>query len=441
MLSAASYYVSPSGNDLAAGTFAAPWRTINASEDKLSPGDTLYVRGGTYRETVSINISGTSTAPITVAAYPGETPVVDGDGVRPTLDWVALVTLWGDYVHLAGFEVRNTSAHQAKGVELMGRYGRVSRCYVHHTHQNGILIRGDGGIVEDSEVWEACRVNVNHTSTTGWASGLSSARDPVNGITDNAIIRRNVVHHVWGEGLSVYESSGALVEDNIVYDNGATNIYISDADNVVFQRNLVYNSSNESLGQATLSLADEVPEVPRSYGNVVINNLFYNGDVSLFWWTEVSGSGLDRVIFANNTLVDGELQTGTLNSASIVKNNIFLRKDGGSLANVSPAAGIDFSHNLWSSAPPSAAGGAGDVVGDPGLALTGSRAAGGLTSGFFVVTTSTSPVVDGGTPLGAVNEDFFRQARGASPDIGAHEWMVASTPARPRGLRLIRVEH
>lgn len=77
-LAAADFYVSLSGSDVNPGTITQPFRTIQRAADVLSAGDTCFVRAGTYRETVTLSRSGTSAAPITIMAYPGETVVVSG---------------------------------------------------------------------------------------------------------------------------------------------------------------------------------------------------------------------------------------------------------------------------------------------------------------------------------------------------------------------------
>lgn len=66
------------GDDSGAGTEDRPWKTLRHSLRKLRPGDTLYLRGGTYCERPVLSRSGTSDAPITVRAYPGESVVIDG---------------------------------------------------------------------------------------------------------------------------------------------------------------------------------------------------------------------------------------------------------------------------------------------------------------------------------------------------------------------------
>lgn len=66
------------GNDSAAGGEQSPWKTLAHASRQLKPGDTLYLRGGTYYEKISLTQSGTEEAPITIRSYPGEMAVLDG---------------------------------------------------------------------------------------------------------------------------------------------------------------------------------------------------------------------------------------------------------------------------------------------------------------------------------------------------------------------------
>jgi hypothetical protein len=75
---AASYYVSPSGNDAWPGTETQPFATIQFAVSRLMAGDTLNVEGGEYRETVTMGASGTAAAPITIQAAFGQHPVLVG---------------------------------------------------------------------------------------------------------------------------------------------------------------------------------------------------------------------------------------------------------------------------------------------------------------------------------------------------------------------------
>jgi hypothetical protein len=50
-------YVSPSGNDATAtGSIGAPYKSINTALAAAKPGDTLVLRGGTYREGVNTRV-------------------------------------------------------------------------------------------------------------------------------------------------------------------------------------------------------------------------------------------------------------------------------------------------------------------------------------------------------------------------------------------------
>ena len=73
-----TWFVAPAGNDGAAGTLAQPFKTIEHAALLAQPGDTVYLRAGTYRETVTPAHSGTPGAPITYAAYNNEVVTIDG---------------------------------------------------------------------------------------------------------------------------------------------------------------------------------------------------------------------------------------------------------------------------------------------------------------------------------------------------------------------------
>ena len=79
------------GSDSVAGGRNSPWKTIQHALGRLNPGDTLYLRGGTYYEPVKVTLSGTAEKPITIRSFPDELAIVDG-GLReffenPTAAW------------------------------------------------------------------------------------------------------------------------------------------------------------------------------------------------------------------------------------------------------------------------------------------------------------------------------------------------------------------
>lgn len=91
------------GDDAAAGTEKLPWRSLGHALRQLQPGDTIYLRGGTYYEKAFLSRSGTAEAPITISSFPGEIAVLDG-GLRefvenPEASWEPLANgAPGEYV-------------------------------------------------------------------------------------------------------------------------------------------------------------------------------------------------------------------------------------------------------------------------------------------------------------------------------------------------------
>src|SRR5688572_25883710 len=100
------------GADANDGTEAKPWRTLAHAVLQLAPGDTLYVRGGTYYETVTVANKSPAEAPITIRAYPGELVVLDA-GHREFFDDPA--TAWEPAPGGHADEFRSTKTYAIGG--------------------------------------------------------------------------------------------------------------------------------------------------------------------------------------------------------------------------------------------------------------------------------------------------------------------------------------
>ncbi len=79
------FFVSPNGSDQGPGSIAAPFQTIQKAADVAEPGDTVVVRAGTYRETITPANSGLPGEPITYEPF-GDGPVIIS-GADPVSGW------------------------------------------------------------------------------------------------------------------------------------------------------------------------------------------------------------------------------------------------------------------------------------------------------------------------------------------------------------------
>jgi hypothetical protein len=136
---AATYYVATDGNDSNAGTniaapFATPQKALTAS---LAPGDTIYVRGGTYALAAKVSPGsskvGAAGNPIKFWAYPGEKPVFDFNGMT-TGD--KGLDLRRNYWHVKGIEVRNAPD---SGILVAGYGTTIEGCVVHDCGNDGFI--------------------------------------------------------------------------------------------------------------------------------------------------------------------------------------------------------------------------------------------------------------------------------------------------------------
>ncbi len=414
------YFVSTSGSDSNAGTFTQPWRTISKAARTVKAGDIVYIRQGTYLEHVEIIPSGTSDAPIQFLAYPGEKPIVDGNNRLPS-SYTALVSLRGDWIRVEGLEVVNS---KYMGVGLFGKHGTASNLYVHHSQHGGILISGDYGVVENSRVWRNSLSN-EYNRASIHDSGISAARDQTDRLTEYAIIRGNTVWENWGEGISTFEASHTLIENNIAHDNLTANIYISDATYVECSRNFVYMSTNSYIfgydAHVGIMMGDEKYQPPSAHIRV-FNNLAYSNHRNFYWWRGVQGGGMNDVLIAHNTFVNSYDTAGVVIGNGSHTNVRFLnnlvQQDGAlPIIIVSISAGITFSNNLWSKMPPTQAFSPGDVIADPQLSKNGLSS----DAGWYSLN-QNSPAIDKALPLAEVPRDYDNFMRDNKPDIGAKEY-------------------
>jgi hypothetical protein len=258
---------SPAGNDSAAGTEAAPFRTFRKLISVLQPGQYGCVRGGVYDEDPTIRMSGTASAPITITSFPGE--------------WA---TLYG----------------------RLSVEDHVTRVTVAHMTLDGAGAPNDGSgklpsptVHGDNVAFISNEVTNRHTAIC-FAVGNESY-----GRAYNVEIRGNRIHDCGvlprtnhEHGIYLHSPCCAQVTDNWVHDNADTGVNLfPNADDNYFARNVIHgNADNLSFaGRSSGGVCES------SDNNLIENNVLTTPRVrkNITSWSPCGKHGSGNVLRRN----------------------------------------------------------------------------------------------------------------------------------------------
>ena len=145
---AARFYIAPNGSDNNNGNIEHPFATLNKAWTVVSPGDLIYMRGGTYAFRTQQYLSGksgTSNNLIKVWAYPGETPILTKGENYTHLYYRGGCYFSGDYVHFKGLDISGftqENSHVWNGLLIIdSNHNIFERLNVHH-NGGGLYIQG-----------------------------------------------------------------------------------------------------------------------------------------------------------------------------------------------------------------------------------------------------------------------------------------------------------
>ncbi len=394
---AATFYVAPNGSNSNPGTIASPFATLQKAHDIANPGDTIYMRGGSYvlnDAAVQISRSGISGKLITVINYPGETPILDGASI--TTSYRSAIQLSNaSWWHIQGLEIKNAGAN---GIYFTGASNNniVERCVTHH---NGRIQLSSAGIqVKDPA---ANNLILNNDSHHNGIYGTSGGDGIGNGSTASGnVIRGNRVWRNNDDGIDLWGSQHALVENNWSWENGKK-------DNLTPSGG---NGTGFKLGGG--STPDGL--------HTIQNNLAWRNQANGF---DDNSANLTMNVYNNTSWENGGRNFSFYDHvAFVLKNNLSFP----SSAVYIPAAEVVQQNNSWN-LPVTVD--SSDFVSLDYTGAAGPRNADGSlpTIGFMKLAAGTDLIDKGvnvGLPFG-----------GSAPDLGAYEY-GGSLPA-PTGLHVV----
>ena len=220
------FYASPAGSSAGNGSATRPWdlRTALAGGGgRVQPGDTIWLRGGTYRGSFRSTVAGRVEAPVVIRGYPGERAIIDGASSSQDT-WVVA----GEYTVFWGFELTNSNPQRRTESSTAEIRPDLIWNYAAHTKYIGLIVH-DGGVglyteakYPDVEIAECILYN-NGWQEPGHGHGHGLY---VKNYTGPVIVRDNIVFNQYGYGIHAYTNanSGKLVnitiEGNVSFNNG-----------------------------------------------------------------------------------------------------------------------------------------------------------------------------------------------------------------------------
>ena len=145
---AATWYVAATGSDSAAGTLAAPFKSITKAQTSAASGDTVLIRGGTYSSfTIAASdstynyVHELSKGGVTYGAYNGEVPIFNFSSVATSLR-VAGFHITGTGITINGLVVTGVPVGTQKQSECFRIDGSAAsctfgKCVAHDNAANG----------------------------------------------------------------------------------------------------------------------------------------------------------------------------------------------------------------------------------------------------------------------------------------------------------------
>jgi hypothetical protein len=310
------YYAAPGGSATGAGTIGDPWTLAVAlaggyPSNTVQPGDTIWLRGGTYSGTFTSTLDGSAGNLITIRSYTGEWAVIDGGTNTGTV-----LTLSGSYTIFRDFELTSSSTDRLASSDDSSGPG-LNR--PHSAIQN-VQSAGNG---------VGCKLVNMIIHNIG--QGISCWVDWTNGEVYGCLIYYNGWEgpsSSWGHGFYLQNQapSTRIIRNNLSFANYRSNFQCWGSgdtwiDNHTVNRNAFFWDGEIATARASTEFL--IGGSASNIGNVVTDNAFYGyggidlggaygGNASIVMTG--NNCGFPSVSVANSTAdIYFENQTGTPN--------------------------------------------------------------------------------------------------------------------------------
>ena len=208
----ATLYVAPNGNDTNDGRTPDRPTTLTRATQIAQPGDTIYLRGGTYPIQNRFTRSGTATQPITWTSHPGEWAILDGSDQTPVTsgDRIWIQANWNVF---ANFEIRNSPQ---EGIQLYQAHDNLlTHLITHHNHYSGILV-----MQSNRNRFEYVTTHDNYDEFNQWGR----QGDDADGISissgDRNSVYRMISYNNSDDGIDTWRSTNTTIDSSITFGNG-----------------------------------------------------------------------------------------------------------------------------------------------------------------------------------------------------------------------------
>ncbi len=296
---AADHWVDPKGKDVGnGGTAKQPWATLQYAADRVRPGDTIHVRDGSYRG-FYLDRGGTRAAPVHFKAEGQQVRIIQRN--RGTPDGINVEG--AGFVVIEGFIVNGLPRAGVRGA--LSPNLTIRRIHADRNGSWGILTgHCDDLAVIDNVVSNSVKEHGIYVANSG----------------DRPIIRGNISYgnrlcgiHINGDVSQGGDGiiSRALVENNVVFDNGrggGSGINCDGVQESIIRNNLLYENHASGIALYRINGAEG------SRNNRVINNTVLMAS-NAGWAIKIRYQSTDNLVW-NNILLTNSRSNGSINIAA-----------------------------------------------------------------------------------------------------------------------------